>query len=101
MECDDVVQHEILIGSLEELQSYCNAFEVKGGYGTDFRPVFAYVADLIKRRELTNLKGLIYFTDGHGIYPKSATPYITAFAFLEDEEFDDSNVPEWAMRVYL
>ena len=66
--------------------------------GTDFRPVFQYVDQLIKEHEFDNLCGLIYFTDGYGTYPTTPTPYKTAFAFLEDYEARD--VPSWAMSVF-
>ncbi len=36
-------------------------FSPKGFGGTDFRPVFEYVNDLIMKREIKSLKGLIYF----------------------------------------
>ncbi len=101
MECDDTVQHEIEINRLSDLKSYADGFEIKGGYGTDFRPVFMRVAELQKSGEMKHLRGLIYFTDGHGVYPKAATAYRTAFVFLRDEEYDDSEVPEWAIRLYV
>ncbi|MBQ7678098.1 MAG: metallopeptidase [Lachnospiraceae bacterium] len=101
IECDDAVQHEIIIENMRDLKKYNDNFTVKGGYGTDFRPVFAHIGDLRKRGELTHLRGLIYFTDGHGIYPKEATAYQTAFVFLKDEEYDDREVPGWALKLYV
>ena len=52
------------------------------------------------RREVVNLRGLIYFTDGLGIYPVQAPPYDTAFVFIENM-FSDESVPAWAMKVVL
>ena len=43
--------------------------KIKGLGGTDFRPVFNLVDKLILDKEFTNLKGLIYFTDGYGDFP--------------------------------
>lgn len=101
IECDDQVQNDIVIREVGDLQRYAEGFAVKGGFGTDFRPVFSYVEDLRRTGELKNLRGLLYFTDGFGEYPKKATDYDTAFVFWKDEELDDTKVPDWAMRLYL
>lgn len=52
----------------EELQDYMDSLELYGDGGTDFRPAFAYVEELMEKREFENLKGLVYFTDGYGIF---------------------------------
>ena len=100
LECDDELRKDICLENVEDLEQYSKNFAVKGGYGTDFRPVFRYVSDLQKRGELKNLKGLMYFTDGKGRYPKDAPPYVTAFVFPKGEDIDDDNVPFWAMKLY-
>ena len=100
LECDDELRKDICLENVEDLEQYSKNFAVKGGYGTDFRPVFRYVLDLQKRGELKNLKGLMYFTDGKGRYPKEAPPYVTAFVFPKGEDIDDDNVPFWAMKLY-
>ena len=100
LECDDELRKDICLENVEDLEQYSKNFSVKGGYGTDFRPVFRYVSDLQKRGELKNLKGLMYFTDGKGRYPKEAPPYVTAFVFPKGEDIDDDNVPFWAMKLY-
>ena len=41
----------------------------------------------------------MYFTDGRGGYPKIRPEYQTAFLFLED--YDDTAVPPWAIRLKL
>lgn len=71
------------------------------GFGsTDFRPVFAYVEELIGRGEIGSLKGLIYFTDGRGIYPEKAPDYETVFAFLNESGLP-LTVPPWAVRICI
>ena len=55
---------------------------------------------LIEKGEYVNLKGLIYFTDGYGIYPNKMPPYRTAFVFLE-EDYRDADVPPWAVRLVI
>ena len=57
---------------------------------------------LILRRSLRSdaLRGLIYFTDGYGIYPAKMPPYETAFVFMK-EDYQDIDVPPWAIRLIL
>lgn len=101
IECDNQVQKDIAISHVDELEKYSAGFEVRGGYGTDFRPVFAYVEKLQGQGQLVNLRGLMYFTDGFGIYPETPSPYDTAFVFWQEEEFEDVKVPDWALKLYL
>ena len=68
--------------------------------GTDFRPAFEYVNTLKVTGQLNGLKGLIYFTDGKGIYPVAAPTYDVAFVFIK-ERFSEEDFPAWAMRVVL
>lgn len=101
LECDNQIQNDIPITNLSEIEKYAKEFTVKGGYGTDFRPVFAYVEQLRRRGELQNLKGLMYFTDGFGEYPVKPTDYDTVFVFYGDEEREEARVPDWALKLYL
>ena len=55
------------------------AMELHGFGGTDFRSVFAYVDDLIRQGAFSNLKGLIYFTDGYGTFPERKPDFEAAF----------------------
>ena len=81
--CDAAVQTDIKITNRDEFEKAILNMTIKGGGGTDFRPVFAYVQDRQEQGELRNLQGLLYFTDGDGIYPKMPTGYHTAFLFTE------------------
>lgn len=101
LECDNQVQKDILIRSPEEMQKYLETFEVSGGFGTDFRPAFEYVEKLRTEGHLKNLRGLLYFTDGAGIYPSRPTKYETVFVFKSDENFFEKHVPDWCVKVYL
>ena len=74
--------------------------KIHGLGGTDFRPVFDYVDQLRSSKEFTDLKGLIYFTDGWGTFPKKMPDYQTAFVFLDDEN-NNYEVPPWAIKVIL
>ena len=101
VECDDRIRKDLLVENAEEMEHYRERFEVSGGYGTDFRPVFHYIEDLRKKGELKELKALLYFTDGRGRYPKYAPSYTAAFVFPKGEEIDDENAPFWAMKLYI
>lgn len=100
IQCDDQVQTDQKITSEEELRTYMEHLELRGEGGTDFRPAFAYVEELRMHHAFDSLRGLIYFTDGRGIYPEKMPPYATAFVFLE-EDYEDVDVPGWAMKLIL
>lgn len=100
IQCDEKVQSDVKIESMEELTEYMEHFEVIGSGGTDFRPAFAYVEMLCRKKEFTNLKGLLYFTDGFGTYPRRMPPFETAFIFM-DEEDRETDVPPWAMKLMI
>lgn len=100
LQCDDQVRSDTAIHELEDLRDYMERFELAGGSATDFRPVFEHVAKLQKEGAFTSLRGLIYFTDGMGVYPQKRPPYDTAFVLL-DEPPMSVKMPPWAIRLVL
>ena len=100
IQCDDQVQTDQKITCEEELKDYMENLTLKGEGGTDFRPAFIYVEELMREHVFSNLKGLLYFTDGKGIYPAKKPPYETAFVFMK-EDYEDTQVPSWAMKLIL
>ncbi len=100
LQCDEKVRSDVRIAGKEEMKAYMEHFTVMGNGGTDFRPAFAHVAGLLAKGEFHRLKGLIYFTDGKGIYPVQKPPYDTVFVFLK-EDYEDMSVPGWAMKLIL
>ncbi len=100
IQCDEQVLSDQKITSMKDLDEYMKHVQLLGEGGTDFRPAFAYVEELIARKEFHSLRGLLYFTDGKGIYPSKKPPYETAFIFC-GEDYDDSAVPSWAIRLVL
>lgn len=88
------------ITSREEFDHYLQTMAIKGLGGTDFRPVFQRVDEMIRDGEFANLKGLIYFTDGYGLFPERMPAYKTAFVFVEDG-CEVPEVPVWAMKLVL
>ena len=100
IQCDAKIQEDVCIRSEEDFDRYIENMQLKGFGGTDFRPVFNYVDDLILKGDIRNLKGLIYFTDGFGTYPEKKPAYETAFVFLKDD-YSNPDVPSWAMKLML
>ena len=100
VQCDSDIRKDTVITSLSDIDDTFGDFKGRGFGGTDFRPVFKYVADLIDARELTDLKGLIYLTDGLGKYPEQPPGYETVFVFVNETE-NAQRVPPWAMKVVM
>lgn len=100
IQCDSKVQSDVIITCEDDLKRYMDELTIKGGGGTDFRPVFQYVDELIEQKYFYHLKGLVYFTDGYGEFPKVRPLYDTAFVFLQ-QDYNDVNVPPWAMKLIL
>ncbi len=100
IQCDTKIQQDVRVTTDEEFDAYMQDVQLSGFGGTDFRPVFAYVDEMIANHEFHDLKGLIYFTDGHGTFPERAPDYETAFVFLE-EGFAIPDVPPWAIKLVL
>lgn len=101
LECDDRVQNDLVVTDPSQMKEYARHFSLKGGFGTDFRPAFSYVEMLRSRKKIGTPKGLLYFTDGKGIYPSRPADYDVAFVFEKDEEPDTSGVPDWAMKLFI
>lgn len=82
IQCDNQVHSDTIIKEQRDIPKLLHNFELIGGGGTDFRPAFSYINKLLEDGEFQNLKGVLYFTDGKGIYPAKRPPYETAFLFL-------------------
>ena len=102
IQCDAMIQDHQVIHSLDEWKRYIRNLKIKGRGGTNFRPVFQRVAELREKGELSRLRGLLYFTDGDGVYPreKDKTAYETAFVFTERRALYHS-MPDWIIRLCL
>lgn len=100
IQCDDQIRAEQHIRSPRELADYMEHFTLIGQSATDFRPVFARVNELQKAGAFHRLRGILYFTDGLGIYPSKRPPYDTAFVMLAGQGYPE-RVPPWGIRVVL
>ena len=100
LQCDDQVRADTAIQDREDLRRYMENFQLSGGSATDFRPVFDHVARLRQEGAFTSLRGLVYFTDGMGVYPQRRPPWETAFVLLEEPPMS-VRMPPWAIRLVL
>ena len=100
IQCDSEIRQDIKITDRKDFDAFMEKGKLTGFGSTDFRPVFSYVEKLREEQEFDNLKGLIYFTDGYGIYPEQMPDYDVAFVFLNDDE-NAPKVPTWAIKIVL
>ena len=100
IQCDSEVRQDIKITNREEFDAFMERGKLTGFGATDFRPVFSYIEKLREGQEFDDLKGMIYFTDGYGIYPEQMPDYDVAFVFLHDDD-NAPKVPPWAIRLVL
>ncbi len=100
IQCDAAVRDHVEIHSPEDWLRYLTHLTIKGRGGTSFVPVFRLIEKLQGQGKLKELKGLLYFTDGDGIYPKKAPPYEVAFIF-PDRERMSRPLPDWITPLCL
>lgn len=99
LQCDASVREDTKITSHAELDDFLKAYKVKGFGATDYRPAFSYIDELLQKNELTDFKGVIYFTDGYGVFPQKPPVYDVMFVLLPSSK--DVEVPPWAIKVLL
>ncbi|MBR3574290.1 MAG: hypothetical protein IKN97_03870 [Lachnospiraceae bacterium] len=100
VQCDSEVKSDDRITDIGELDRFLEGMKLFGGGATDFRPVFSYVNELRESREFDDLRGMIYFTDGYGIYPEKKPDFDVIFAFL-NEDPGRMSPPAWSMKAVI
>ena len=100
IQCDNQVQRDDCVHNKEEFEKYLEHLEIRGGGGTDFRPAFERIEELRRRGELRDLRGVLYFTDGCGWYPRKEPDYQVWFVMLNGH-FDAIDMPDWVNRLVL
>lgn len=100
IQCDSAIQDVVIIRTAQELDHYVSNVTLKGFGGTDFTPVFEYVTNVCASSKNDVVNGLIYFTDGDGIYPSQGPVFKSVFA-IHDNGFDKGRVPSWATVLYV
>ena len=100
IQCDSDIKEVKILKSTEEIEEYIKNISLKGFGGTDFRPVFEYVNNIFETSQKNEVNGLIYFTDGDGIYPKQMPKFKSVFV-INDSCFDKSKMPLWATPLFI
>ena len=100
IQCDSAIQDIAIIKTSSELEEYMNNLVLHGFGGTNFTPVFQYVVELYESSSRKEINGLIYFTDGDGIYPEITPLYKNVFV-IHDNGFDRNRLPLWATPLYI
>jgi predicted metal-dependent peptidase len=90
MTCDAQV-HEVV--KIKRFENFIKKLQMKGGGGTDFRPVFNKVKDLKMNPEL-----LIYLTDAYGSFPEKKPQYPVLWCVTSE---DGMNYIPWGQKVLL
>lgn len=100
IQCDSEIVDEKDITSQFDIENYTSDFQVFGFGGTDFNPVFDRIKELQNDGQMSNLKGLIYLSDGYGEFPSEKPPYETVFVIPPDE-YENDMIPDWVTKVRL
>jgi len=90
MSCDARV-HEVV--KVRKFENFLNKLQMKGGGGTDFRPVFEKVTEMKMQPEL-----LIYLTDAYGSFPEKQPHYPVLWCVTAEDGM--SWIP-WGQKVLL
>lgn len=101
IQADSKVQSDLKVTDVRDVDRLMRGFAVRGFGGTDFRPTFDYVDMLRLRGELSDMKGMIYFTDGFGQFPEKMPDYDVAFVFVDDGSRELPPVPPWAVKLTI
>ncbi|MDO4323901.1 MAG: VWA-like domain-containing protein [Lachnospiraceae bacterium] len=100
IQCDSMIQEHRIFTSVQEWEEALPKLKILGQGNTDFRPVFECLDQMIEKKEIRHLRGLLYFTDGDGIFPHDPPEYTTAFVFL-NHRLEKQKIPDWALRLNL
>ena len=83
-----------------ELNEIVEAHRKAGTFGYEEVAYLLLMGSLPARGELARLGGVLYFTDGYGVFPERAPDYPVAFVMLQ-YRYDDINIPHWARTLVL
>ena len=100
LQCDVRIRRDDLITNMDQFDQYIRDLTIVGGGGTDFRPVFDRVTELRKTDVHRRLRGVLFFSDGRGIFPSVPPDFEITFVFLK-HRFDAIDVPAWVRRLVI
>ena len=103
IQCDAAIQNVCTLTREDDAERIANNFSVSGCGGTDFRPVFEYVAQQRADPDGKNFRALLYLSDGFGDFPEKEPEYPTAFLFPREAEDPDASgwIPDWVTKVTI
>ena len=91
IQCDADIQH-VEVFTNARLPTPNHRWQIKGGGGTDFRPVFDYIYKKSLKPDL-----LLFFTDGYGDAPNNQPPYPVMWVLT-----NDGHIPAtWGRTAYF
>lgn len=94
LQCDAAIEKEAHISCREDWYRFMDHLSIEGRGGTDFGPA-------IERGKKLRAHGLIYFTDGDGVYPTEKPPFETVFVLYKEPD-EGVLIPAWAKQsLYL
>ena len=95
MQCDTEVQSEEHFYDVWEFPEE-NSMKMKGFGGTDFRPVFQRVQQIMDT-EQSEVDFLVYFSDGYGTFPQKQPEYPVFFVLTQQDESQE--LPDWVIPI--
>ncbi len=98
IQCDNQIRADEIVDEEDGLKQLSNSFELIGGGGTDFRPVFKLLDADAKRG--AKIRALLYFTDGRGEFPSDNPEYKTCF-LLYGEGAEEIKTPYFAYKIII
>ncbi len=99
MECDSVIQKEIMVEGNETGELLGTEHMYEGYGGTDFRPVFDRIEEY--RSAGIPIDCLIYYSDGEGEFPRGCVDYPCIFILPETGGYGETQIPDWVEKKYL
>ncbi len=93
-QCDTRIVHEECYSYPEDLDDM-EEMDLYGFGGTDFRPVFNRIKELVEEENI-QVDGLIYLSDACGDFPKDKPDYPVYFVLPESECIDGKPRYNWA-----
>lgn len=106
IQCDTEIQSVRTLSCDDSAAELMEIFQMEGGGGTDFCPVFAYLNQRQKEGAEEPIQGLLFLSDGCGEFPATPPPYPVAFLFPREPQLDVwmlecDNIPAWVTKVSI
>lgn len=99
LQCDAELQDARAVTGPRDWEAIQAALTVSGFGGTDFRPVFQWAEELEAREG--PVRGLIYLTDGWGVFPEEAPDFPVYLVLAADRCGLAPGIPSWCETIPL